>query len=421
MTCQAERVFLHVGLHKTGTTYLQGVCYANIDALEDQGISFPGGKGQPSQAFAALDLQGRRPRGTKDNRISGSWHALVDAVGASGCPTGLISEERLSLSTVKQARRAVASFPASDVHVVVTVRDLGRVIASAWQEEIKNDQTWTWSEFLEAVKDPARIAVSPARGFWLRQDLVKICEIWEAAGLAADRIHVVTVPRADAAPEVLLRRFASVVGIDLSGLSAPPPRLNETLDAAATEVVRRLNQRLAGRLNQRQYDLVVKVTLVHLLGERRQPSRSSLAAAERPWVSARAEQVIAAVAARGYPVVGDLDELRPTIPDSGRQPDDVTDPELLEASLDALAMLTNKYADLWWTRKKTMVEESPHPHRLADEARAVTYQAKRTMAQLVDRSPTAGKAISFAVRARGRGRSTPSGESDKQQSARHQS
>src|SRR5699024_10916831 len=120
---------------------------ANVAAMAAQGVEFSWGKGRPVQAFAVWDLQGRRPRDGRDNRIAGQWGALVDATNASGQPTALISEERLSLCTLRQIRRCVHSFPDSEVHVVVTVRDLARVAVSAWQEEVKNDNTWTWEEF----------------------------------------------------------------------------------------------------------------------------------------------------------------------------------------------------------------------------------------------------------------------------------
>ena len=38
----AERVYLHVGLPKTATTYLQTILWANRDALEGQGVRLPG-------------------------------------------------------------------------------------------------------------------------------------------------------------------------------------------------------------------------------------------------------------------------------------------------------------------------------------------------------------------------------------------
>lgn len=394
-------VFLHIGLHKTGTTYLQSLMRANRDALREQGVEFTAGPGEPVQAFAVWDLQGRRPRGAEDRRIAGSWPALVDAIHASGQPTALISEERLSLSTVKQARTAARAFPRSEVHVVVTVRDLARVAVSAWQEEVKNDHTWTWREFAAAVRDPSQLARNPARGFWLRQDLVSICEVWEAA-VPISRIHVVTVPQAPAPPQELVDRFASVVGFDATRFGAEAAWSNETVGVAATEVIRRVNERLDGRLNQRQHDHVVKATVVPMLAKRTEPVRFTLPADEFEWVGARAAEMTELLAARGYPVVGSLDELRPQLL-PGRRPDDATDEELLEASLDALALLSERFATAWWQRR-TPDDAGDRKADVASLARGAVFRGQRKAADLADRNPAAAKAMEVVLKARGRGR-----------------
>ncbi|MGI8434885.1 MAG: hypothetical protein ACR2LE_09155 [Nocardioidaceae bacterium] len=399
MSTAPDIVYLHIGLHKTGTTYLQNVLRANRELLLEQRVDFPGGPGGPVQAFAVWDLQGRRPRGADDARIAGSWTSLVDAVNISGCPTALISEERLSLSTRKQVRQAVSSFPDSDVHVVVTARDLGRVAVSAWQEEVKNDQTWTWQEFVDAVKDPDKLAVSPARGFWLRQDLVTICQTWESA-VPPERLHLVTVPQSGSSPQVLLDRFASVVGFDASVLTEQPAWNNETVGVAATEVLRRVNERLDRRLNQRQYDRVIKLTVVQMLAKRTEPVRFTLPAEELPWAIARAAEMITALRSRPYAVVGDLDELRPQHRPGGRRPDDATDVELLEAAVDGLALLAERYAATWWLRKKADVTDSTdRPVKLASAARGAVFRTQRRAADLADRSPTAARAMSLVSKA----------------------
>ena len=38
----ARKVFLHVGLPKTGTTYLQSIVWANKTVLREQGVLLPG-------------------------------------------------------------------------------------------------------------------------------------------------------------------------------------------------------------------------------------------------------------------------------------------------------------------------------------------------------------------------------------------
>jgi hypothetical protein len=403
MSAAPATVFLHIGLHKTGTTYLQNLLKANRAVLRSQDVYFPGGHGETQQAFAVWDLQGRRPRGVDDTRIGGSWDALVSAVGGCGAATALISEEHLSVSTGKQARRAVGSFPDSDVRVVITARDLARVAVSAWQEEVKNDQTWTWEQFAASIRDPSDVARSPARGFWLRQDLPRICELWELA-VPADSITIVTVPPAGAPPAALLERFASVIGFDPDTLTEEPAWSNETVGVAATEVIRRVNERLGHRLNQRQHDKVIKRTVVRRLASRRETVRFSLPEAELPWITSRAQEMQEAVRARGYRIAGDLDELRPRAQSGGRRPDDATAEEVAEVALDAAAVLAEEYARMWWQRKRHGIEDGIDRGDYASRARGMVFRAQRRAAHLADRSPAAARSVALALKLRDRAR-----------------
>ncbi|MBA2773577.1 MAG: hypothetical protein H0U36_05980, partial [Nocardioidaceae bacterium] len=325
------------------------------------------------------------------------------AIRARGLPTALVSDERLSMSTLKQVRRAVGSFPDSEVHVVVTVRDLGRIAVSAWQEDVKSDETWTWQQFAAAIKDPQQIAKAPARGFWLRQDGPKICETWEA-GVGAPRVHVVTVPQPGASPDELVKRLAAVVGFDAALLTEPAAWTNETVGVAATEVIRRVNERLAGRLNQREHDRVIKNTLVPMLAGRTEPVRFGLPEEDVEWASRRADEMIAALRDRGYPVEGDLDELRVEFRSGSRRPDDPSDAELLDASVDALTLLAEEYATSWWVRRKATIEADLGAPDLASKARGAVFRSQRKAAELADRSSLAARAVASVLKARDRSR-----------------
>lgn len=407
-----ERVYIHIGLHKTGTTYLQNLLAANRSRLLSEGVDYPGGDGEPAQAFAALDLQGRRPRGYNDKRVEGSWDGIVEIIHRRGVPTALVSDERLSMSTLKQARRAVESFPDSEVHVIVTARDLGRIAVSAWQEDVKSDETWTWQQFAASIKDPSQVAKAPARGFWLRQDLVKICETWEAP-LHADRVHVVTVPKSGSSRDELLARFSSVVGFDPAALTEQAAWSNETVGVAATEVLRRVNQRLGGRLNQREHDRAIKNTLVPMLAERTEPVRFTLPEEEVAWASAKADHMISDIVEHGYPVAGDLDELRVAFRPGGRRPDDPSETELLEASLDALALLAERYASSWWVHRKAVIEADPPKPNMASKARGAVFRSQRRAAELADRSPLAARAVGAVLKGRDRARVRARGKAER--------
>jgi len=232
---------------------------------------------------------------------------------------------------------------------------------------------------------------------------VKICETWETA-VSTDRVHVVTVPRTGSSPDDLLRRVASVVGFDPVLLTERAAWSNETVGVAATEVLRRVNERLAGRLNQREHDHAIKNTLVPMLAERTEPVRFTLPEEEVAWVSARADEMISAVIEHGYPVVGDIEDLRVTVKPGGRRPDDPSEGELLAASLDALAMLSEKYATTWWARRKAVIEADPPKPNIASKARGAVFRGQRRAAELADRNPLAARAVGAVLKGRDRAR-----------------
>jgi hypothetical protein len=418
----SKRVVLHIGLHKTGTTYVQSVLRANRDRLAASGVLFPGGKGQPSHTFAVYDLFGRRPRGTGDDRITGQWEAMTRVVTESDLPVAVLSEEATSLASPAQARRAVRSFGDAEVHVLVTVRDLGRVALSAWQEDVKTDELWTWREYAAALADPNARAKAPARGFWLRQDAPAILDVWTRV-VPAERVHVVTVPPAGSAPGELLRRVGSVIGFDADALAEPEAWDNVSVGPVGTELLRRMNTQLHRRLNQRQYHDVVETDLAPILADAGAADAGPggtgagaaggagalrLPEADREWVEREAERLIEGIRACGVPVVGDLADLRPRFDGPGRVPGEVTDDELLEVAVTALAGLTERFARAKWRRRgrdaAALGDDAPLTARVGSATRSAWFRGKRAAVNLADRNPVAERALGAYLRGRRRGR-----------------
>jgi hypothetical protein len=382
-------------MHKTGTTYLQRMCNLNRDALRDQGVHYPGGPEGVSPVLAVTDLQSRRPRGHDNSKLDGAWDAMAAEIEASPGSAALVSNEGLVFSTLKQVRRAVGSF-SGEVHVVVTARDLARVLVSQWQEEVKNDRSWTWRTYVDAAKDPDQANQMPALGFWRRADPVRVCDTW-AAVVGAHRVHVVTVPGPGAPRELLVQRFASVVGFDPARLAKEPAWDNEQVGAAGTEILRRVNEALGGRLNQAQHTRAVRRALVPMLVRETDRASLMLPADEYPWVAKRAEEIIAGLTERGYDVAGDLAELRPREPDDYIGPDDVSERELLDTAVQALSLLTERYATSWWARKSDDIEGEQVG--IAGRARSRLYRVKDWAVGKTETSPLAARVLGQVVRA----------------------
>jgi hypothetical protein len=384
-------VYLHIGLWKTGTTSLQSSLEGAADQLAEQGVLFPGRRHRSrhhAQRLAAYDLLGRRIQGDNPRLVPGSWRALRKEIDAWDGPAVVVSEELLALARPRHVRRVARALRRHRLHVVVGVRDLGRMLVSGWQQEVVGGRTFTWSEYVAAVRDPDSGPASAGVAFWIRNDLLRVLATWGRV-VPRDRVTVLTVPPSGGPPEVLLDRFAGVLGLP-AGTLPVARRRNESLGAVEVEVVRRLNIDLAGSLNQRQYLQLVNRPLRTGLAGRPASRPLRLPARELPWVAARSGELVDALRAGGYPVAGDLADLvpRPT-PPGERALDDVSETELLEATRVALDAVSRDYASLWRRHRYAMLHESGDAtpaQRVASGARATGFRLRLAALEASDRS-----------------------------------
>ena len=114
-----QRVFLHPGPLKTGTTYLQSLLYANRASFLAQGVTIVGDQG--SHYRAANELMRRKSLRTRQVP-QGAWKRTRAAVlRAPG--NVVMSCERYSLFRVEHVRRVLDDLADREVHVVLTLRD----------------------------------------------------------------------------------------------------------------------------------------------------------------------------------------------------------------------------------------------------------------------------------------------------------
>ncbi|MDP9443201.1 MAG: hypothetical protein M3P83_02135, partial [Actinomycetota bacterium] len=320
------RVYLHVGMAKTGTTYLQNRCWANRRFLAEQGLCYPGTQ-RGAHFQASIDLRATPFVGEESTYVPGAWDEVATAA-RSARDRALISHETLARATAEQADRALRSLAPAQVHVVVTVRDLARQIPAVWQEMVKNRGVLGYGEFLTAIT-----AASPGRigsTFWLGQDVVDTLRRWTAA-IPPERVHVVTVPPAGAPRGTLWDRFCAPLGLDPRTARRDVSTVNTSMGVAQAEFLRRINPTLHRRLEWPLYARAVKHGLVNRLAAADDAVRLRVPPDLHPWLKERSEAMIAGLAAGGYDVVGDLADLRPVLEDvPAAMPEDVGADQLLE-------------------------------------------------------------------------------------------
>src|SRR4051812_14763560 len=259
------RVVLHLGLPKTGTSYLQGLLRENQALLASHGVQLPAGR--PQDLFAAVLYLTDRSATWGRSPAAGrrAWNRLLGELDERRDPATVtvVSSETLCLAHPRHVERILTDLRhhgVDEVDVVVTVRDLARQLPAEWQEGIKHGRRGSYPAFLRAVlAEPSQLHNRAARQrhhrFWAAQDPVAVLDRW-GGHLPAERLHCVVNPLPGAPADELWRRFAAALGLpgDLTAaVVLPAAQVNASLGVVQLEVLRRVNQRFSRRGREQSY------------------------------------------------------------------------------------------------------------------------------------------------------------------------
>lgn len=289
----ARSVIVHIGSRKSGTTYIQR-CLAGVSReARDHGVLYPVYmdplKRRYNHEAATYGLLGREafPWLSADDvtRQERPWRRLVRAIrGWDG--TVLLSAEALSIVRRDDAERFLEALGCEDVRIVVTARDLGRVIPSSWQQSLRNGRATPLDGYLRQVREQRQAdwESDPEQMFWRGYATGPLVARW--APLVTD-VSVVTVPAASGG-DTLWSRFLSATRLDnvlpSDAPQVPTSRANVGLTAPEALFMQHLNEHLASSgLDARQQRFARNQLISEVLVMReRRGDRLGLPA---PWLS----------------------------------------------------------------------------------------------------------------------------------------
>lgn len=215
-----RRLVLHIGTIKSGTTYLQRMLTRQSEVVGAHGWTYPLNppvKGQPAhnQEYAMFGLLGPRiPWISTEQaaRLEPQWQRLHASLASCEGPV-LLSSESLATLDVEGIRHLIDRLAHSDVQVIVTLRDLARIIPSSWQQHVRNGRLASFAEYMDAIESVRERAGDRSEGvnFWRSYRLEALVERW-AGVVGVGQVTLVTSPR-QGAPDVLWRRFIEGCGL----------------------------------------------------------------------------------------------------------------------------------------------------------------------------------------------------------------
>ncbi len=362
-----RRVFLHVGLPKTGTSYLQTIVWSHREELRDAGLLVPG-RERRDHLWASLEIREDPSLQRRGRRAPQAWQVVRDQSRAWSGDV-LISHEFFGAASHRQAAAMVDALRADDVevHVVVTARDPLGLFTSSWQEHLKNKGTTPIARYAREVSTDPTVIWN-----WRALDLRLVLDRW---GTLTDpaQVHVITPPPSEAPRAELWQRFCSVLGLPDDVADAGAGFANSSMGVSEAETLRRLNQRLRGF--DRAFDRGVWIRsyladdrLAVRAGDPFWPDADQITECRR-----RGEDAVEFVRAAGFDVVGDIDALRvPADLPERRHPQSVTDAEVADVALDLVADLLGE------VRRLTKQSADDQAGRsLSDQARRLRHRLRR--------------------------------------------
>jgi len=203
------------------------------------------------------------------------------------------------------------------VTVVVTLRNLGKLLPSSWQQYLKYGLTTAYEKWLEDVfANPGASKISPT--FWRRHDHGDVLTRWSNA-VGAQNVNVLVLEDVDRSAQ--FHAFAQMLGVPEDLLvSRMDLTSNRSMTAAEAELLVRLNKKVKKQLQWADYVRLVRRGVALRMVEGREPAPDEPRLVTPDWaLDAAAEhgaKSVATIKSLGVNVYGDLDALETRVPSS---------------------------------------------------------------------------------------------------------
>lgn len=364
----------HVGIPKSGTTSLQMAATARRRELLHQGVLYPGDS--VNQRAPVLAFMGRKWGWGKDRTppSMSHWDELMAEIEADEERRVFFGHEFAAEANDETARRFVDAI-GERCHVLITLRNFGAILPSAWQQFVKAGTTVDFDDWLKAVlsRPPDR---SVTRRFHRRTHQGRVVRRWvQAAG--PDRVTVVVADSrqpqllTDSVEQLLALEPGTLAPEGLDGFAA-----NRGLTATEAALFLALNRAIARYdVSWDDFERVVRYGAQRRLMELTEGDSTRLMLPE--WAAKQAAERGAEFAEQiqrtGARVIGDLSALSEPVP-SRPETDEPIHQVPVEMAAEAMAGLLSgglyrghdfQQRDSGPTEQEIALREAQIAHKLA--------------------------------------------------------
>jgi hypothetical protein len=213
------KLVLHVGAHKTGTTYLQSTFFDNRALLADHGIHYPDmGPNKAHHVLGApwLDMEALEKAAKRQGGADAVWDAFLSTYSAVEGTVFLSSESfsRGGNNQVNIAELAQRLSGFEDIQVIYTLRDQAELAQSAWLQVSKTSRVLSVNHFVGEILTNHRRG-----GIWYDHNLTYDHLL---QGFKPDQITLLDYSKLTANDGGIVGAFLDLLGCDLKAQDLTP-------------------------------------------------------------------------------------------------------------------------------------------------------------------------------------------------------
>ncbi len=216
--------FLHIGPHKTASTFIQKTLFNNKDILaKNEKTYFE----MPDQGDWGHHKLADSLRHNNDDLFQGIIKRTQKTIGDL-----IISSENFDSISLSQIKKLYSSFDFNSPRIIYYKRSAKELLLSTWQENIKHGETYSWRYYLsENLMRPFNSNVLNGG---------QIIEKYESV-FGSDSISIIDFHSAMKQKYGIMTEFLKVLGENPHDYSIYEKKVNQSLSFIDVEILRTLN------------------------------------------------------------------------------------------------------------------------------------------------------------------------------------
>ncbi|UYM18517.1 hypothetical protein [Endozoicomonas euniceicola] len=229
-----HKLILHIGPHKTASTYIQKCLVENRDALKAKGYLYP----EAGQEFLYGHHKLAEAFSCKQTYKLKNIKEEIDSFDGNV----IISSENFDRLGIENIQLIKDSFRDHEFEIYYFKRSYQDVLFSNWQEDVKHGSCKTWSEYIvEPISRP------------FGSKILNHCLVLDsyASVFGKNKLRIIDYDYVIRNNYDIFDFFINKIDFSIDGLEFSKKRVNNSMRYEAVEIVRQLNckAKVCGKLN----------------------------------------------------------------------------------------------------------------------------------------------------------------------------